>query len=134
MRRTRRHGLPTIGHDQGFTVVEILIAATVVVVAFLALATVFPRGYSTVTKSGAQSLGLALAQQRIEFLRNQGHDNITVGTSTESSISGYPGYTRITVVQGDTPAIGAKQVTMTVTPPSPGITIEPIQLTTVVAK
>jgi len=116
-------------------VVEVLIAAAVIVAGFLALAALFPTGYSTVTKSGAQSRGLALAQQQIEVLRNVGHDNIILGTTTESSISGYAGYARTTVVQGDSPAIGAKQVTVTVTLPSAGTpTSQPIQLTTIVAK
>ena len=131
----RRSGKLTFRHWQGFTVMEVLIAGTVVVVGFLALATMFPTGYATVTKSGIQSRGLALAQQQIEFLRNAGYDNVSVGTSTESSISGYSGYTRTTAVQDNTPVTGAKQVNVTVTLPSAGTpTSQPIQLTTIIAK
>ena len=129
----RWSGKLTFRHCQGFTVVEVLIAGTIVVVGFLALATMFPTGYSTVTKSGIQSQGLALTQQRIEFLRNAGYNNITA--TTESSIAGYSGYTRTTAVQDNTPVTGAKQVTVTVTLPSAGTpTSQPIQLTTIIAK
>lgn len=133
----RRSGKLTFRHWQGFTVMEVLIAGTIVVVGFLALATMFPTGYSTVTKSGIQSRGLALAQQRIEFLRNAGYDNIsTVATTTESiSIDGYV-FTRETPPALDnTPVTGAKQVTVAVTLPSAGTpTSQPIQLTTIIAK
>lgn len=137
MIRRRGSGKLTFRHWQGFTVMEVLIAGTIVVVGFLALATMFPTGYSTVTKSGIQSRGLALAQQRIEFLRNAAYDNIsTVATTTESiSIDGYV-FTRETPPALDnTPVTGAKQVTVTVTLPSAGTpTSQPIQLTTIIAK
>lgn len=132
----RRGGAANLaaGQGRGFTVVEVLIAATIVVVGLLALATMFPTGYSTVTKSGIQSCGLALAQQRIELLRNTPYNNIAGGTTTESC-SGYSGYTRATVVQDNTPTTNAKQITVTVTLPSAGTpTSQPIQLTTIVAK
>ncbi|MBI4381766.1 MAG: hypothetical protein HY574_11335 [candidate division NC10 bacterium] len=129
----RRSGKLTFRHWQGFTVMEVLIAGTIVVVGFLALATMFPTGYATVTKSGIQSIGLALAQQRIEFLRNAAYDNITA--TTESSIPGYSGYTRTTAFLLFNPDIGAKIVTVTVTLPSAGTpTSQPIQLTTIIAK
>lgn len=114
--------------ERGFTVVEVLIAAAIVVVGLLALATMFPTGYSTVTQSGIQSTGLALAQQRIEFLRNQattqtGYNIISNGTTTENSITvGNQVYTRTTVVT-ENPTVngvtvnGAKRVDVTVTPP-----------------
>ena len=132
----RRRGSAKLaaGQGRGFTVVEVLIAAAIVVVGLLALATMFPTGYSTVTKSGIQSCGLALAQQRIEFLRNTPYNNIAGGTTTESC-SGYSGYMRTTGVATDTPVAGAKQVTVTVTLPSAGAPSSPnIVLTTIIAK
>lgn len=115
---------------------EVLIAGTIVVVGFLALATMFPTGYSTVTKSGIQSRGLALAQQRIEFLRNAGYDQIDT-VALPACPSGYT-CTRAVVTDptiNGTQVKGAKQVTVTVTLPSAGTpTSQPIQLTTIIAK
>ena len=123
---------------------EVLIAGTVVVVGFLALATMFPTGYATVTKSGIQSRGLALAQQGIEVLRNQaatqtGYNSIS-GTACPPSITVPAGYACTQNVVPDptvngTQVTGAKQVTVTVTLPSAGTpTSQPIQLTTIIAK
>lgn len=122
MIRRRGPGKLTVRDRQGFTVVEVLIAAAVVVVGLVALATMFPTGYSTVTKSGIQSRGLALAQQQIECLRNLPYDNI----NTTNWLVRCPvpdDYQRYTVpmtpppVQENTPVTGAKQVTVTVTLP-----------------
>lgn len=113
---------------------EILIAAAIVATGLLAMVAMFPGGYSTVTKSGIQSTGLALAQQRIEFLRNAGYGNITTGTTTESLTVAPYSYTRTTVVQDNTPTTNAKTITVTVTLPSAGApTSQPIVLTTIVA-
>lgn len=123
----------TMRDRRGFTVVEVLIAAAIVVVGLLALATMFPTGYSTVTKSGIQSTGLALAQQQIEYLRNQGYSNITL--TTACPVAGSSGYTCTKAVQDNTPTTGAKQVTVTVTLPSAGAPSSPnIVLTTIIAK
>lgn len=134
----------TAEQGRGFTVVEVLIAAAIVVVGLLALATMFPTGYSTVTKSGIQSTGLALAQQRIEFLRNQaatqtGYNSIS-GTACPPSITVPAGYACTQNVVPD-PTVngatvnGAKQVTVTVTLPSAGApTSQPIVLTTIIAR
>jgi Tfp pilus assembly protein PilV len=121
----------TRGDRSGFTVAEILVTAAVILAGLLAVATLFPSAYATATRSGAQARALALAQQQIERLRTLGYDAIAPGTTIESSIPGYAGYTRTTDVLADAPITGARLITVTVT--LPGAT-DPIQLTTVAAR
>ncbi len=63
MRKARDH--------QGFTLIEVLIAASILSVGLLALVSVFPVGYVDVTVSGGQSKATAYAQQMMEQLKNQ---------------------------------------------------------------
>lgn len=136
MIRSGGSGKLVVEGQRAFTVAEVLIAAAILVVGLLALATMFPTGYSTVTKSGIQSRGLALAQQRIEILRNTLYGQIdTVALPACPS-----GYTCTRAVQADptingTVVTGATRVTVTVALPSAGAPAsQPIVLTTIVAK
>ncbi len=63
MRKARDH--------QGFTLIEVLIAAAILSVGLLALVSVFPVGYVDVTVSGGQSKATAYAQQMMEQLKNR---------------------------------------------------------------
>lgn len=116
----------TLEHDrsEGFSAVEVLIAASIVAVALLAIATMFPIGYTNVAQSGKRTTAVNLAQQRIEWARNQLYASVV--NATESNIPGYSGYTRTTTVttnpdfDGDAvldPDEKVKQVTVTVTTP-----------------
>ena len=115
----KRMGLGSAGGSRGFSALEVLIAATVTVVGILAVASMFPSSYTNVNKSGKQTAAVHLAQQRIEALRNQGYANIDGGDNiTETTITGYTGYTRSTAIALSTPVAGMKQMTVTVTPPA----------------
>ncbi|MFQ5847191.1 MAG: prepilin-type N-terminal cleavage/methylation domain-containing protein [Candidatus Methylomirabilales bacterium] len=103
---------------EGFSLVEVLIAASILAVALLALASMFPTGYLNVDQGGEQTTAVTLAQERIEWLRNQSYISLAAGTSTETAIPGYGGYTRTTTIQDDIPTAGVKQVTVTVATPS----------------
>lgn len=116
--RRDRSGRP-FDHERGFSAVEVLIAASVIAVALLAIASMFPTAYSNVDRSGKDTVAVTLAQQRIEWLRNQAYASaaLAAGTTTEAAIAGYAGYTRTTVIQDNTPVSGIKQVTVTVATP-----------------
>ena len=122
----------SVYHEQGFSALEVLIASSIIAVALLAIASMFPTAYSNVDRSGKETVAVTLAQQRIEWLRNQAYTSaaLAAGTTSESAITGYAGYTRTTVIQDNTPASGIKQVTVTVTTPL-GRTV---QLMSLVAK
>ncbi len=102
----------------GFSLVEVLIAAAILAVALLAIASMFPTAHTNVDWSGDQTVAVTLAQQRIETLRNQPYIALAAGTTTETAIPGYTDYTRTTTIQVDIPTPGVKQVAVTVAAPS----------------
>ncbi len=107
----------------GFSLVEVLIAAAILAVALLAIASMFPIAHTNVDWSGDQTVAVTLAQQRIEWLRNQTYTSAALadGTTTENLTGTYVGFTRTTVIEDDPPALGVagiKQVTVTVAAPS----------------
>ena len=55
--------------QDGFSVVEALIAAALIGLAFLAISTLFPTGYSNITYGGRTTTAVAYAQQQIEQLK-----------------------------------------------------------------
>ncbi len=104
----------------GFSLVEVLIAAAILAVALLAIASMFPIAHTNVDWSGDQTAAVTLAQQRIEWLRNQTYTSAALadGTTTENLTAPYVGYTRTTVIEVDIPTPGVKQVAVTVASPS----------------
>ena len=75
----------------GFSLVEVLIAAAILAVALLAIASMFPIAHTNVDWSGDQTVAVTLAQQRIETLRNQPYIALAAGTTTETAIPGLRG-------------------------------------------
>ncbi len=57
-------------NDRGFSALDVLIAATITVVALLAIANMAPTSYQNVDRSGKQTVAVTLAQQRLEQLKN----------------------------------------------------------------
>jgi len=55
--------------QDGFSVVEALIAAALIGLALLAVSTLFPTGYSNITYGGRTTTAVAYAQQKIEHLK-----------------------------------------------------------------
>jgi len=55
---------------RGFTAVEVLVTATLLIVALLGIASLFPTAAANVHYNGGLARATALAQQRIEQLRN----------------------------------------------------------------
>ena len=98
--------------NRGSMLLEVVIASAIVAVALLAIASMFPNAYKNVDEAGEDSLGATLAEQRIEWLRNQTYASLTAGTTVENLSDGH---TRQTVIVDDTPDPGLKQVTVTVT-------------------
>jgi len=118
---------------KGFSAVEFLIAASLIAVALLAIASLFPTAYGNIDVSGEQTMLVTLANQRIEWLRTQAYTSsaLAAGTTTESLTGTAAGHTRTTVIQDNTPVVGVKQVTVTVTTPTG---LRSVQLTTLIAK
>lgn len=66
MRNGKAHG-----HERGFSLIEVLFAASIVAIGLLAVMSMFPTGYGDVVTSGGQSKATAYAEQKLEELKNQ---------------------------------------------------------------
>jgi Tfp pilus assembly protein PilV len=55
--------------QDGFSVIEALFAAALIGLAFLAISTLFPTGYSNIIYGGRTTTAVAYAQQKIEQLK-----------------------------------------------------------------
>ncbi len=97
-------GSPPRGRHDGFTMMEVLLAASIMVVALLGIASVLPSADMNLHQSGQISKAVSLAQQMIETLKNdpftalpsyQGVDTRSTGTypvnDPTTPIPGNPG-------------------------------------------
>jgi type II secretory pathway pseudopilin PulG len=64
-----RQGERNVVVPKGFSIVEALFAAALIGLAFLAISTLFPTGYSNITYGGRTTTAVAYAQQKIEQLK-----------------------------------------------------------------
>lgn len=113
-------------NTRGFTIIEVLFAAVILAVALLGIAGMFPTAYGNVDRSGDQTAAVGLAQERIEWLRNQPLNSNALGDvtgdTTETLADEYAGYTRTTQITNGTPLAatppdGTIQMMVTVTTP-----------------
>lgn len=108
-------------NEQGFSLVEGLIGAAVVALAFIAISNLFPTAYSNITYAGNQTLASSYAQQKIEQLKNLSFDAITTTTCASTSEDLGNGFSRscllITNVGVGSLAGDLKKVQVTVTFP-----------------
>jgi prepilin-type N-terminal cleavage/methylation domain-containing protein len=106
--------------SEGFTLIEVLIAAAVLSLVLLGGAVMHVSAYGNLQQSGRHTTAAELGQQHMEWLRNQGYASADLGAGTTTVTLGgdYTGYTRTTIVQDATPRAGVKQVTVIMTTPS----------------
>ena len=73
--------------DRGFSVIELMVALTILGLGILGLASVFPLGSQTQIKDRMRTSGADLAQQKMEQLRQDtwASSNLTDGTHPASS-------------------------------------------------
>ena len=103
--------------EQGMTLIEVLVAITILVVGVIALMNTVTSGYLAVTFSGGESTAAESARQLLEQLKNQ---PFTPGTTTGSDTPS-PGVTRTWTISpvGTTPAPNRlADITVTVTWPT----------------
>ena len=105
----------------GLSLVEGLVAAALVTIAFVAVSNLFPVGYSNITYGGNQTLAANYAQQKIEQLINLSFDSITTTTCSnvcENLGNGFCRYCVVTSNVGVAPLAGdMKKVQVRVTWP-----------------
>jgi len=64
------HMKEALRRDHGFTLVELLVAAVILIAVILAIATMFPTGRGNVYDAGKRSRAVALAQENLEIVKN----------------------------------------------------------------
>lgn len=96
--------------ERGFSLVEVLVAMVLVLIALLGAAQLQIMTIFTNTGSNERTTAITLAQDKLETLRTMPYDQI--GNSPFSDTVGI--YTRTWQVESDTPAPGMSRVTVTV--------------------
>ena len=107
-------------NERGFSLVEVLVATMLISVALLGIAAVSLTAYTSLDSGGKRTVAVTLAQQRVEWMRNQGFNSVALsaGTTIENLAGIFDGYTRTSTIADNTPVAGVKQVTVTVAAPS----------------
>jgi len=98
----------------GFTLVELLVALTILAVGFLG---VYSLGIGIIRANlsiDRLTTATTLAQDKLEQIRGLGYSAAASSTENYNSIATYPFYKRVTSVQVGTPAVGMKTVIVTV--------------------
>ncbi len=117
--------------QRGSSLIEVVVASAVLTAGILSVATMFPTAYLALDRSGEQTAAVVLAEQQVEWLRNQPYAGLTTATTADSLDGAYTGFVRTTEIQVDTPEAGVNLVKITVTSPG-GYSIK--ELTSVITK
>ncbi|MFZ3046919.1 MAG: prepilin-type N-terminal cleavage/methylation domain-containing protein [Desulfatirhabdiaceae bacterium] len=105
---------PPLDSENGFTMIEVMIALAIMAIGFLALASMQIAAIKGNAQSIKYSMAVALGENKIETYKNTPYDNIPSGTETENNLGVNTIFTRTTIVEADTPIAGAKTVTVTI--------------------
>jgi type IV pilus assembly protein PilV len=112
-KREKKISIP--GHDdKGFTLLESIIAITILSIGLLAMASLTVAIIKGNTLSNNMTTATVLAQDKMENIRKLGYDGAVNETENYGAISGYPLFKRATTVLDDTPYSDMKSVTVTV--------------------
>ena len=100
--------------NKGFSLLELLIALTILAVGLLAMAGLQATAIKGNSHGNAMSQAINLAEDRIEEIRNMDYSTISYAPNpnVETDLKGY--FTRETFVEIDTPLPDLKRITVTV--------------------
>jgi type IV pilus assembly protein PilV len=103
--------LPKPRPDAGFSLIELMIAITVLGVGILSLAGLYPMATQKVTRGDLESRATFLGQAKVEELKRISWDNLvtTAETDTVETV-----FVRDWSVEEDQPVMGMKRVNVTV--------------------
>ena len=106
--------------ERGFTLLELLIAMTILAFGLLGIAyvqgTTIKRNVSAMRNTEAT----ALIEDKIEEYRNTPYASISAGTAEETSLGSAGIFTRTSIVENDTPLVNTKKITVRVAWSDPG--------------
>lgn len=105
----------TCMNNRGFSLIELLVAVTILAIGLLALAGLQITAIQGNSFGNTISQATALAEDRIEEIRNMAYDDIVFASNPdiEANVDGTI-YTRETFVETDTPLPDLKRVAVTV--------------------
>ncbi len=110
--------MKTLRNKKGFTLIEILVATTLLATALLGMAGLTAALMQGNNFSNRLTVASTLAQDRMEEMTKLGYGNtaVTDTTVTENynSIPNFPFFKRVTTTDVDNPAAGMKTVTVAV--------------------
>ena len=108
--------------ERGFTLIETSISMVVMMIAGLAVSSLFVFSLQNNVGGGDRALAMAVAQQQLEQLRSVAYDDTTlsVGTTTSTVTSGGRDYSVVKTIaletNDDTSSKALKKITLVVTP------------------
>ncbi len=131
------HATPSSGAERGMTLIEIMIALTILAVVVLGMGQFAFNFSRTERQSEARTVATNLADQRLSLIRsNPNYSQIdSIYGVAEATITGFPGYARSTKIVhtgGPLPTYTSDYKTITVTVTSPALKT-PLVETVVVA-
>ena len=119
---------------RGFTLIEVILALSILMVVMLMLATTTGRALHTAATSGNQQVAIQLAMDKIDQVRNDpSYDGLEAAyAKADTAFATLPGFRRVTTIVrtgGPGQANDFKKVTVTVTAPG----IDPVSRSVTVA-
>jgi prepilin-type N-terminal cleavage/methylation domain-containing protein len=104
--------------DKGFTLVENLVAITVLCIGFLAVAAIITSTMRGRCFSARATCATVLAQEKMEDVMRIGYSGLPSADETYTEAYGtiphFPEYSRVVTVDATDPSVGMKTVTITV--------------------
>jgi type IV pilus assembly protein PilV len=107
--------------DRGFTLIEILVAVSILSVGVLGMAALQGTSIRQNAFSMRTTEATALIESKIEEYRNIAYASIPVGDDSEADLGTGGQFTRTSSVQKDTPVNDVKTVTIQVSWSDPGV-------------
>ena len=100
--------------DEGFSLVEMLVAISILAVGLLGMAAL----QGTAIRGNALGMrnteAIALIEDKIEYYKNTPYTNIAEGTTTETGLGSGSIFTRTTTIQKDVPVNDTKTISVQV--------------------
>lgn len=110
-----RTALRILSNTAGFTLSEILVAVTILMIGFMGVQSLGVGVVRGNLMSDRMTAASTLAQDKLESIRRLGYSAIAAGTTTEAygTIPLYSFFRRVTIVESGVPSAGMKKITVT---------------------
>jgi type IV pilus assembly protein PilV len=110
-----------VDNDEGFTLIETLMAIAIMAIGLLAMAALQATAVSGTTRASKHSMAILLAEDQIETYKNARYEDVLSENKIENGSTllkdTWGIFTRTTTVMDNTPFEGVKTITVTVSWP-----------------